>query len=231
MKTNCKCNYCGKEIYKAPNQLKKYKTHYCDNICSSKAKKKRETRLCDVCGTKVTRKPSEFTENVYCSRECYHKSTTTEYTKVNNKVKYNCSYCGKEAERYPSEMKGKKYMYCSMECKNKHNGVLMQGENHHRWNPDLTEEERIESRKTPEYIQWRENVYNRDDYTCRACGDDRGGNLVAHHILNFSEYEELRHSVDNGITLCEKCHKSFHDSYGYTNNNLKQLQSFIKKQE
>jgi hypothetical protein len=54
---------------------------------------------------------------------------------------------------------------------------------------------------------WREAVFARDNWTCQNCGDNKGGNLQAHHIKSFSEYEELRFALDNGITLCIDCHK------------------------
>lgn len=230
MKTNCVCDYCGKGIYKTPSRLRKYKKHFCNNTCASKSRSIRETKQCTVCGKDVTRKPSEFeSDNLFCSRKCYHEFDKMVKNKTTNKVTCVCSYCGKSFMRFPSQIKGKKYTYCDTNCKDKHNGELLSGEKHHRWNPDLTEEERLERRKCKEYLNWREAVYRRDRYTCQCCGDNKGGNLVAHHILNFSEHEDLRTEVTNGITLCEKCHKEFHDIYGYTNNNKKQLDSFIQR--
>ena len=64
-------------------------------------------------------------------------------------------------------------------------------------------------RRTPEYRIWRKQVYERDNYTCQHCGK-KGGRLNAHHIKPFSKWENLRTEVDNGITLCEKCHKKLH---------------------
>jgi hypothetical protein len=57
------------------------------------------------------------------------------------------------------------------------------------------------------YKQWRNDVFARDNYTCKGCGDNRGGNLEAHHILRRSEFPLLTFSTDNGITLCAECHK------------------------
>ncbi|MFY9225282.1 MAG: HNH endonuclease [Blastocatellia bacterium] len=70
--------------------------------------------------------------------------------------------------------------------------------------------ERRGQRFSTEYKQWRYDVFIRDNFTCQTCGDDRGGNLVAHHIKPFADYPELRFDVSNGITLCETCHDSVH---------------------
>ena len=95
------------------------------------------------------------------------------------------------------------------------------------WNSNLTEEERIIGRKYIEYYAWRKEVFERDKYTCRCCGDNKGHNLVAHHIKNYSKYKELRTELENGITICKKCHKKFHDTFGYTNNSNEQLITFL----
>lgn len=64
------------------------------------------------------------------------------------------------------------------------------------------------NRNTPEYISWRKSVFERDGYTCRKCGAK--GFLNAHHIKQWADNPESRFEVENGLTLCEKCHKSFH---------------------
>ena len=77
-----------------------------------------------------------------------------------------------------------------------------------------------------EYGLWRTSVFKRDDYTCQNC-EQRGGNLNAHHILNFAQYKELRFAIDNGITLCKGCHLEFHQLYGRKNNNEEQIMDYL----
>ena len=67
-----------------------------------------------------------------------------------------------------------------------------------------------------EYKDWRKSVLKRDNYTCNIC-DIRGGVLRIHHIKEYANYKHLRIVIDNGVTLCEKCHKDFHRKYGQTN--------------
>jgi len=84
-----------------------------------------------------------------------------------------------------------------------------------------------------EYKSWRESVFKRDNWTCQKCGAKSGNGktiyLHPHHILNFAEYPELRFDVNNGITLCRKCHKEFHRQYGIKNNTREQLNKFLNK--
>lgn len=99
------------------------------------------------------------------------------------------------------------------------------GKNHPNWQGGKTSLI-LKLRNSYEYNIWRNSVYNRDNYTCKHCGDNSGGNLNAHHIIPFSDiikefkittFEEglsckLLWEVNNGLTLCEDCHKKT-DSY------------------
>jgi len=81
-------------------------------------------------------------------------------------------------------------------------------------------------RKRLDYILWRTEVYQRDDFTCKKYGT-KGGKLHAHHIHNFADFPELRTVVSNGITLSEKAHKEFHKKYGRKNNTEEQLLDYL----
>lgn len=81
----------------------------------------------------------------------------------------------------------------------------MCGPNNHAWRGGVTPiNEKI--RKSTQYIEWRKHVFQRDDYTCQACGE-RGGKLHADHELPFALYPELRFEILNGRTLCVPCHR------------------------
>lgn len=82
-----------------------------------------------------------------------------------------------------------------------------------------------------EYIAWRKSVFIRDKYICQCCGAQNGNGLTvvlnAHHIRNWKDNESCRYDINNGITLCDKCHCKFHSLYGKKNTTKEQLDSFI----
>src|SRR5258708_32042032 len=64
------------------------------------------------------------------------------------------------------------------------------GKNNPHWKGGINTRYRSD-RTSESYIQWRKGVFEKDNYTCQRCGDKRGGNLVAHHLLTFKKYERL----------------------------------------
>lgn len=77
-------------------------------------------------------------------------------------------------------------------------------ENNPNWQGGKCNKNKLE-RDSEQYRQWRIQVMERDDYTCQICRQV-GGNLEVHHIKSFAKFKELRYILDNGITLCKKCH-------------------------
>lgn len=141
------------------------------------------------------------------------------------KVDTECDCCSK-----PSRMTYQGY------TKHLHNGfiycrncalkILNSGENHPLWNPNLTKEERIEGRHYTEYTDFIKLVMARDNYTCQCCGQEHG-DIEVHHLDSYDWCVEKRTDVTNGITLCGKCHKSFHSYYRYGNNTKQQFEKWF----
>lgn len=71
-------------------------------------------------------------------------------------------------------------------------------------------------RNTKEYHNWRIECLSRDNWVCKQC--DTTKELSVHHIKSYKDNHELRLEIDNGITLCKKCHKKEHKG-GYSANN------------
>lgn len=93
------------------------------------------------------------------------------------------------------------------------------GEKHHGWKGGKTPLI-MKIRNSKEYAEWRNKVFEKDNYTCLLCNDNKGGNLNAHHIEplsaiihnnNINNFEEalncfLIWDIKNGTTICETCH-------------------------
>jgi len=81
----------------------------------------------------------------------------------------------------------------------------MRGDRHWNWKGGITPHNR-KLRCSLEYTLWRRAVLSRDNYKCIWCGSKE--KLEVDHIKKFSLYPELRFAIDNGRTLCSKCHKT-----------------------
>ena len=100
------------------------------------------------------------------------------------------------------------------------------GKNYWNWKGGISNKNEV-IRHSLEYKLWQDSVFNRDCNCCQKCGENKVYKLVAHHILNFSDYIELRFAIDNGIAFCRSCHKLFHRKYGRKNNTKEQLEEFL----
>ena len=141
---------------------------------------------------------------------------TEKYLNNKDPLEYICPKGHKGNIRWDNWQHGSRCQICYRE-NNK-------GENHPRWSSFLTEEDRQDRRLILGYDNWRFNVYNRDKSICRVCGKT---GEEAHHLESYNSNPDLRTVLNNGVCLCEQCHKNFHHQYGYGNNTKEQFKEFI----
>ncbi len=104
----------------------------------------------------------------------------------------NCLICFKQLTR-------RAYRYCAQH-------VERRGESSPRWIKDRTQLKKKNERNDMAYKEWSKNIKSRDGWKCRIFNQDCSGYLIAHHILSWSNFPELRYQLNNGITLCQAHH-------------------------
>lgn len=205
LKFKCKC---GNVFWTQPRSFKFQNKRHCDECGKKNPYNKKDTY-------KFKQEVYELVGNEYI--------VLGHYVGANEKIKiqHNCDKCNNNVwEITPSWfLRGVRCPRCSF--------INHSGKNHPKYNPNLTDIERIKNRDISINIQWRNDVYKRDDYTCQCCGK-KGVYLVAHHLDGYNWCKDGRFDINNGITLCENCHKEFHHIYGYGNNTKQQYKKFIK---
>ena len=97
---------------------------------------------------------------------------------------------------------GEKHLYCSKMCKDSCPVYRAMGGKYRK----------IKSPKNFRLPKWAKLVKERDGYTCQKCGSKES--LQAHHVHPVATHPELSEDVDNGLTLCKKCHSEAHNREG-----------------
>jgi len=174
---------------------------------------------CKNCGQKLSRK-----KYTYCQK-CYVKTMKGQnhpnYKHGGTLKKHHCIKCGKEINYY-TFMYGQKT--CHSCCK-----LNKCGKQSNNWKGGITELH-FWIRSLNEMDNWRNKVFQRDNFTCQKCGNKLG--LEAHHKKQFAillneflkEYDQFSPiedketlvrlamkwkpfwDIDNGKTLCDDCH-------------------------
>jgi hypothetical protein len=235
---NMKCASKYKERFNGENHIlfSKVEVH-CSNCSSSILKHKHKIK---------------DGKEYYCNRKCMseHRNKIGFYKKENNfnyqgkNTSFICAYCGKESKlKCSALLKASKNHYCSKECYKKHSSQRI-GEMAYNWKGGKSP---LQSniRHLTQTKEWRLKVFERDNYICQKC--NCGSNkLEAHHIegvtqiINLYEIKtvedalkvDLLWNIDIGITLCKKCHKTFHNLFGVYNFTSENLMEYLNyKQE
>lgn len=245
------CKYCGKEFF-GSHKSQEYCSVVCSNTHKNKINKKynaeeeiiknnyavqvldgQKVKLnCDNCGKEIIKDYSKYilSKIHYCSKECKYEGNKQykgekSATWKGGNVEVSCSWCSEKIKIKRDKFNKFNNFYCSTKCMGKHREIIYKGENSPTWNPNLTDEDRVRSNE--EYNNWRNSVYERDNYACQCCGQRGNGTINAHHLDGFNWAKDKRTDIDNGITLCEECHRRFHNAYGYGHNTREQFYNFI----
>lgn len=181
---------------------------------------------CTVCQREFEVKPYRK-DAKFCSQKCYGLSNI-------GKIPKSAFKKGQRPSKKTEFQKGEKHLYWgkSSPAKGKHWSLsnltkkkmseVRLGKQHRRkkgykvlsntgeknckWIKDRSLIKRQEERNNPNDKQWKYAVYKRDNFKCRLNDKNCSGKIVAHHILAWRKYPELRFVVSNGITLCKFHH-------------------------
>jgi hypothetical protein len=208
----------------------KHKQHYCKQ-CGKKISYKayKNTGLCMTCSHKGIRnhqcqKPDiEINENLLIDFYINKKMTLYDLSK---KFKFS---------RYLITKKLKK-LNVKIRTLSESTKLRVQGKNNPAWKGGISKLDNL-IKNSPEYKEWRFIIFKRDNFKCQCCGQVRG-KIEVHHIKSFNKilkrflkiystlsltknkYKllELAKSykpfwkLNNGITLCKKCHNKQHSN-------------------
>jgi len=85
------------------------------------------------------------------------------------------------------------------------------GDKASNWQGGRTKEQK--RRMLGDYQSWRRTILVRDEFKCTKCNEKNIKLHVHHNVIPFSECNGtgLEIDIDNGITLCKKCHKEAHN--------------------
>jgi 5-methylcytosine-specific restriction endonuclease McrA/ribosomal protein L32 len=229
------CKICNKIFFKKVNcSIKDWENRkFCSIGCTNDSfLKVPRIVTCKNCGKKFRRNTKDgMTKVKFCSLDCRHK-----FYSGKNHPKFNINRhssetilcacgCGTEIPKYDNKgrikkyvvghtMKGKRRKFTdewrkNISKSNTRNEKIM-GKNHWNWKGGVTGQ--LKSiRHSKEYREWRLMVYRKDHFSCQECGKHCNEHqIIAHHIKDFKNYPKLRFDVNNGITLCRKCHLALH---------------------
>ena len=146
-----------------------------------------KNKICTICGKEYYVRANRAENSKYCSQKCWSE----------RRILKKCEQCGNDITSYHGKI------YCSRECSHK----AMVGNKAPKW-IDGKSLERDRARLGTELKEWRSLVFKRDNYTCQHCGDKK--EIQAHHIAEWAKYEDKRFDLNNGVTLCVKCHSKVH---------------------
>lgn len=184
---------------------------------SGKVKDKNgQYKICKNCLKEFYVIPARIKTANYCSYKCRGNDVQKKYTGENHPSyvanairKKICEGCWNEYLHKPPKPLTSFLLskYCSRLCADSF-GFRYKGETHPNFKGD---ESRRRSRNHQD-SRWALKVLNRDGYKCMRCNvSGQIATLQAHHIYPYEMFPDKRSDIENGVTLCSKCHWEVHD--------------------
>lgn len=171
--------------------------------------------VCKTCGKKFHSPPSTIKRGygIFCSRECVYKDFKTSRLKSGSpswkggELKRVCIRCGKVFYVPTARVRIGYAKFCGNVCRYKY----LRGKKHQSWKGGETLW-KYRDAASLKYKNWRNNIFKRDGHKCYLCKDKSTKGhpvrLEAHHLKSWRNYQKLRYTLYNGITLCKECHLS-----------------------
>lgn len=113
------CTNCGKPIYRSVGRINesiKFKWNfYCSKKCLSQHRTKKQQLICENCGKRFMRIPSDISPHNYCSSSCAAIVNNKRYPKNPREGEPKFKTCIKCSKRFRKSTGNLKY--CSMKCR------------------------------------------------------------------------------------------------------------------
>jgi len=231
-----RCHVCNQKFYAMPYQVKSGRK-YCSGKCRLKVFASNRKGV--PCTEETKKRISKANKGRQPSLLAIRGATKSARERRGKKHprwkggKPKCKKCGKQLSNYGIFLckkcynESKKGIPRTQKVKDKISRTHKERWKMHKYKTLLNER----MRRGKDFAKWRKKVFERDNYICQKCKKrSKKGERIElhpHHILNFSNHEDLRFIVDNGVTLCVECHQEFHKRYGWINNNEWQMKEFI----
>lgn len=210
-KIEVKCGGCGVAIVRKPSAIRSVVV-YCSHKCrasiqlsdsaaqrsiSQLSRDRRVERACGHCGAEFSSR--EKANRKFCSPRCSQLAHSQ-----NSQESSTCLQCEK-VFTLPKSLVRRDRRFCTRSCWSTYRTT---GERNQNWKGGISSERDV-IKATDEYKEWRLSVFRRDHFMCVVCLNGSTGDnpIEAHHLKKFSDHPELATDVENGSTLCRKCHK------------------------
>lgn len=191
----------------------KYKC-VCGNIAYKNLSKIKQGQLCYECGRRRggNRKYNiNIVKDIFKSEGC--RLNEDAYINPKTKMKYTCE-CGRNAEiNLDNFLNGRRCQGCRVD--------KLYGKKDKEYRDKM-----YRKRKSPEYLLWRQEVLKRDVSSCKCCGEENT-QMNVHHIESFSRRPNIALEIDNGVTLCNECHKEYHSNFFHADATAESFHEFM----